>query len=351
MEELTALLALSRVGKIDRFRKKRLVEEHAGIASLFEGKESAGSAAEERVIRAFDGFGAIDRDLERLSQIDGAVLTIKDADYPPLLRELPDAPLVLFKKGPLPLPREAFAIVGARKASFEGMLLAERIAETLSSAGIAVVSGLARGVDASAHKGALRSPGGTVGILAFGLDKCYPAENRGLFDAIGREGVLLTEYPPCEGPMQYRFPERNRIIAGLSKGVLVVEASQRSGSLITARLALEYGREVLAVPGRVFDEAYKGANGLIKEGAIMVEDINDILVNCFPRMEFHTRPAIDMNGEEDYIYNLLGADKLHVDDLIEKSGLEAKKVMAVLTRLEMKDIVSPAPGGFYVRKR
>ena len=203
---------------------------------------------------------------------------------------------------------EAFAVVGARKASFEGMLLAERIAETLSSAGITVVSGLARGIDAAAHKGALHGKGGTVAVLGCGIDRCYPAENWPLFQDIGRVGALLTEYRPGEAPLKYHFPERNRIIAGLSKGVLVVEASQKSGSLITARLALDYGREVMAVPGRVFDEAYKGANSLIKQGALLVEDINDILTCCFPHMKLRTKSAIDMDGDEDYIYTLLGAE-------------------------------------------
>ncbi len=350
MEELSALLALSRLDKIDRVRKKKLAEERTRVAALFEGKERAVNEAEERAIRTFDGFRAIEEDLERLTRMGGAVLTIKDADYPPLLRELPDAPLVLFKKGPLPLPREAFAVVGSRKASFEGMLLAERIAATLSSAGITVVSGLARGIDASAHKGALDGRGGTVGVLACGLDRCYPAENWTLFNAMAQKGSLLTEYGPGARPMRHHFPERNRIIAGLCKGVLVAEASQKSGALITARLALGYGREVLAIPGRVFDDAYKGANSLIKQGALLVEDVNDILTSCFPGMEFRAKQAIDMDGEEDYIYRLLGANRLHVDELIEKSGLGAKKVMAVLTRLEMKDMVSTAPGGFYVRK-
>lgn len=347
---MSALLALSRIDKIGKAAKKRLAEERQCVAPLFEGKERAENAAEDGAIRAFREFRAIDEDLERLARMGGVPLTIKDVAYPPSLRELPDAPLVLFKKGPLPLPTEAFAVVGARNASFEGMLLAKAIAETLASAGITVVSGLARGIDASAHTGALHGKGGTVGVLACGLDRCYPAENWTLFNAMAEVGALLTEYAPGAKPMRHRFPERNRIIAGLCRGVLVVEASQKSGSLITARLALEYGREVLAVPGRVFDEAYKGANCLIKQGALLVEDVNDILTCCFPEVKLQAKRTIDMDSEEDYIYTLLSADKLHVDELIEKSGLEAKKVMAVLTRLEMKDIVSPAPGGFYVRK-
>ena len=240
-------------------------------------------------------------------------------------------------------------MVGARKASFEGMLLAERIADTLSLAGITVVSGLARGIDAAAHKGALHGKGGTVGVLGCGIDRCYPVENWPLFKGIA-SWRPAHRIQTRRNPMASHFPERNRIIAGLSKGVLVVEASQKSGSLITARLALDYGREVMAIPGRVFDEAYKGANSLIKQGALLVEDINDILTCCFPRIELRTKSAIDMDGDEDYIYTLLGSERLHVDELIGKSGFEARKVMAVLTRLEMKDIVRPVPGGFYLRK-
>ena len=250
----------------------------------------------------------------------------------------------------MPLSGRTLAIVGARKATFEAMLLAEQIAETLSAGGITVVSGLARGVDGAAHKGALRGKGGTIGVLGCGIDICYPSENRTLFEAMAKKAAVVTEYPPGERPLRHHFPERNRIIAGLSRGVLVVEASAKSGSLITAHLALDYGRDVMAVPGRVLDEAYKGANGLIKQGARLVEDIGDIVSCCFPDVEFLQKSAIDISGDEDYIYTLMGVDRIHVDELIEKSRFETRKVMAILTRLEMKDVIRPIPGGFYIRK-
>jgi DNA processing protein len=349
MEELTALLALSRITGINRARKKLLVESHKSVADLFEGREKAPNQADMKAIGSFQAFREIEADLSRLSRMDVAVISIKDKDYPPALRAIPDAPLVLFKKGPLPLTGEAFAIVGARGATFEGMLLAERIAETLSSVGVAVVSGLARGVDASAHKGALRQRGRTIGVLGCGIDTCYPAENWMLFRDIAREGAVLSEYRPGERPWRSNFPERNRIIAGLSKGVLVVEAAQKSGSLITARLALDYGREVMAIPGPVFDDAHKGTNNLIKQGARLVQDISDILTCCFPDLEVRTESAIDMDDDEDYIYKLMTAERVHVDELIEKSRFEARRVMAILTRLEIKDMVRPIPGGFYLR--
>ena len=260
-------------------------------------------------------------------------------------------PLYSFtRKAPCRSGGPTFAVVGARKATFEGMLLAEQIAETLSTAGITVASGLARGIDGAAHKGALRGEGKTVGVLGCGIDTCYPAENSALFAKMAEEAAIVTEYAPGERPLKHHFPERNRIIAGLARGVLVVEASAKSGSLITARLALDYGREVMAVPGRVLDEAYKGANGLIKQGARLVEDIEDILTCCFPDVKFARKTAIDINEDEDYIYTLMSVGRIHVDELIRKSRLEAKKVLAILTRLEMKDMVRHTPGGFYIRK-
>ncbi len=350
MDERTALLALSRVKGIGNDRKKRIVDTYERVASLFEGKTRAGDAIRKEAIRAFRGFKAIEAEAAGLSKMGIEIITIKDDGYPAPLRAIPDPPMVLYKKGPLPLTGQSLSIVGARKATFEGMLLAERIAETLSSAGITVVSGLARGIDSAAHKGALRQKGGTIGVLGCGLDTCYPAENWTLFQDMAKEAAIITEYTLGESPLRHHFPERNRIIAGLSKGILVVEASAKSGSLITARLALDYGREVMAIPGRVFDEAYKGANNLIKQGARLVEDIGDIVGCCFPDVEFQTKSPIDINGDEDYIYTLMGIDRIHVDELIQKSSLGAKKVMAILTRLEMKDMVRPIPGGFYIRK-
>jgi DNA processing protein len=213
-----------------------------------------------------------------------------------------------------------------------------------------VVSGLARGVDAAAHTGALKEGGSTVAVLGCGIDICYPSENRGLFDRIGDQGAILTEYDLGEKPLRHHFPERNRIIAGLSKGVLVVEASQRSGSLITARLGLEYGREVMAVPGSIFDEEHKGANSLIKQGARLVDGIEDILSTCFPNLTFQEDKRVDLTENERYIYALVGSNKVHVDEVIGQSAMETKHVMAILTSLEIKEIIRSVPGGYYLRR-
>lgn len=350
MDESLALLALSRIKGIRNDRKKWIADNCESVAGLFANAKSRASAPDTAIFRSFRGIKSLDTEVSSLAGKGVRIITIKDAEYPDLLKQIPDAPVVIYKKGDLPISSRTFAVVGARKATFEGMALAERIAETLSSAGITVVSGLARGVDAAAHKGALRQRGKTVGVLGCGIDICYPVENSALFRAMARDGAILTEYTPGEKPLKHHFPERNRIIAGLSMGVLVVEASAHSGSLITARLALDYGRDVMAVPGRVYDEAYKGTNGLIKQGARLVEDIQDIVSYCFPDTEFRIETRVDLDGDEDYIYRLLTVDRVHVDELIERSNLETRNVVAILTRLEMKDLVRSAPGGFYMRK-
>ena len=239
--------------------------------------------------------------------------------------------------------------MGSRRASFEGMNLAEKIAQTLSSVGITIVSGLARGIDSAAHRGALKDKGKTIGVLGCGIDICYPSENKKLFERMGDEAAILTEYMPGEQPLQFHFPERNRIIAGLARGVLVIEASQKSGSLITARLGLEYGREVMAIPGSVFNEEYRGANKLIKDGAKLVDGIGDIITTCFPGISLATKENVELDGNEEYIYALVGRQRTHIDEIIEKSKMEAKQVMAVLTRLEMKEIIRQLPGGFYIK--
>jgi DNA processing protein len=285
-----------------------------------------------------------------LNSIGAGIVTIREKEYPPLLKNIPDPPIVLYKKGPLEAGMNTLAIVGSRKATSEGMNLAEKIGETLSSVGITIVSGLARGIDAAAHRGALKEKGKTVAVLGCGIDICYPPENRLLFNTTGEEGLILTEYEPGEEPLPYHFPERNRIIAGLSKGVLVIEASQKSGSLITARLGLEYGREVMAVPGSVFREEYKGANALIKQGAKLVENINDILTTSFPGYELEQKEPVMVTPEEEKVFSHIGFEKVHIDEIIEKSNMKAQQVMAMLTRLEMKEIIREVPGGFYIRK-
>lgn len=350
MEEQLAIIALQRLKGIDLAIKRRLFEGEENLGSLFEGKASLHDEGVYKKIMAFKDWNDVNRDLKMLRETGVEVLTIRDPGYPVQLRNIPDAPLVLYKKGELKVGSDTIAIVGSRRASFESINMAEKIAQTLSSVGITVISGLARGVDAAAHRGALKEKGKTVGVLGCGIDICYPSENRSLFEKVGEEGCILTEYTPGELPLQHHFPARNRIIAGLSKGVLVVEASQRSGSLITARLGLEYGREVMAIPGSIFDEGYKGANSLIKQGAKLIDGMDDIIATCFPNLTLKKNEHVDLNGDEHYIYEIIGLVKIHVDEVIEKSGMETRHVMAILTNLELKEAIQGIPGGFYLRR-
>jgi DNA processing protein len=349
MDERIACIALSRIRSLDNIQKRKIIDGCEELGPLFEGKSRYYANDLTAHVSSFTDWKGIANDLEALEKMGAGVLTIKDGEYPQLLRNIPDAPIVLYKKGSLPPGTDTLAIVGSRRASFEGINLAEKIAQTLSSVGITIVSGLARGVDSAAHKGALKGEGKTIGVLGCGIDICYPPENKRLMEQMGDEAVVLTEYMPGEQPLQFHFPERNRIIAGLAKGILVIEASQKSGSLITARLGLEYGREVMAIPGSVFSDEYRGANKLIKEGAKLVDGVGDIVTTCFPGLSFIKKENVELDGNEKYIYALVGFQKTHIDEVIEKSKMEAKQVMAILTRLEMKETVRQVHGGFYIK--
>jgi DNA processing protein len=349
MRETAAIIALSRLKGIGNELKRSILEGHESIAGLFDGKTPKGDNRLLQACSAFKDRNEIERELERLEKMGARVITIRDPQYPPLLRHIPEPPLVLFQKGPLSGALNAIAIVGSRNATLEGMHLSEKISATLSSLGITIVSGLARGIDAAAHRGATNEKGKTIAVLGCGLDLCYPAENRSLFRRIGEEGALLTEYALGDRPLRHHFPERNRIIAGIVKGVLVVEASARSGSLITARLGLEYGREVMAIPGNIFFDPHKGTNALIKEGAKLIACAEDIVECTFPGLKVPGEKGIDMDADERYIYEFLGYERTHVEDLIEKSCKKAQDVLAILTRLQLKDAAAELPGGFYVR--
>lgn len=350
MDELIARIAFSRLRGIARKRKREIMEASGPMAPLFEGRSGILDGASQQEIFSFREYDKIEGELAFLRKIGAEAITISDEAYPDSLRNIPDPPLVLYKKGALSLKGNVIAVIGSRIATDEGKHLAEKIGDTLSCLGITVVSGLARGIDASAHRGALKGQGKTIAVLGCGLNICYPSENRYLFNKIGEEGVLITEYGIGEKPLAGHFPERNRIIAGLAKGVLVVEASRRSGSLITARLGMEYGKEVMAIPGNIFNEESKGTNALIKQGATLIENIEDIVEACFPGVAMIEKPAVDMNEKEGYIYSIVGFHKIHVDEIIEKSEMAAQETMALLTMLEMKEAIREIAGGFYIRQ-
>ena len=303
----------------------------------------------------------LDRELAALQHLQITVLTYLDPQYPAPLKTIPDPPPLLYLQGTLlESDRHAVAIVGTRKVSSAGRVLAEELACELAGMGFTIVSGLARGVDAAAHRGALAGKGRTLAVMGCGLDRTYPADHGSLRAQIERQGAVLSELPLGSAPHSYHFPRRNRIISGLSLGVVVTEAAVESGSLITARLAGDQGREVFAVPGFVKAENSRGPNSLLKDGARLVESAQDILDELLPQLDtaFHERlgdrarvprPVMHLGTEEAMVYDALSVLPQSVDDVIRRSGLPAAQVAALLLSLELKNCVRQLPGNEYVR--
>jgi len=298
-------------------------------------------------------------ELEKLAKKEYTLLPFEDTRYPRLLREIVEPPPVLYCLGqPDILNWAAVAVVGARKTSGYGKIMADRLAEDLAACGLVVVSGLARGVDTMAHRGALRG-GRTVAVLGSGLDNIYPRENRMLAEKIAEKGAVVSEFPLDARPLGFHFPLRNRIISGLSLACLVIEASRKSGALITARLAADQGREVLAVPGPVNSELSQGANWLIKQGAKLVESAEDVLMElpspwkeaALSRLSARNRSVPELQGREKEVYQALpGTSLIHIDDLSDKIQISVAELLTVLLALEMKDLVVQESGKFFRRR-
>lgn len=298
--------------------------------------------------------GAARREMAAVAKLGARHLFLGDPDYPPLLAELENAPPALIVRGDASLVRRpCIAIVGARNASAAACRFARQLAQGLAEAGATIVSGLARGIDTAAHQGAIG--GGTVGVIASGIDIVFPPENRELQERVATEGLLLAEQPPGTEPLARHFPSRNRIIAGLALGTVVVEAAPRSGSLITARIAAEAGREVLAVPGSPLDPRAQGCNLLIREGATLVQSVEDILEAIrpidpravrSPVNGFGSEPAGEpRDAERRRLEGLLGPVPVPVDELIRQAGLPTAAVQLMLLELELAGRLERHAGG------
>lgn len=286
----------------------------------------------------------VEREIARVETLGARYLFIDDADYPPLLAELDNAPAVMTIRGDSALfARTSVAMVGARNASAAACRFARGLAVELGREGVVVVSGLARGLDTAAHQGSLAT--GTIGVIASGIDIAFPPENRGLQEQVAEQGLLIAEQPPGSEPLARNFPHRNRVIAGLSTGTVVVEAAPRSGSLITARLAAEAGRDVMAVPGSPLEPRAQGCNLLIREGATLVQSAADILETIrpidsrmvrMPASPFDGRPGGEPDdAERRALIGLLGPVSVAIDELIRQSGLPPATVALVLLELEL----------------
>ena len=304
---------------------------------------------------------AFAKECERLEANWANLVTLSEAAYPDLLRWLPDPPPVLYMRGELlPQDRMAIAVVGSRRPSRYGRVMAERFGAELAGQGFTVVSGLARGVDGLAHQGALQAGGRTIAVLGCGVNRVYPPEHRRLYEDICRQGSVVSEFGFDTKPDRWNFPRRNRIISGLTLGVVVVEASERSGSLHTAHHATEQGREVFAVPGRIDVEGSRGTHRLIQGGAKLVTGVGDILdelpeavralaLQYAKTQALDEEPVPELSPQEAQVLGLLGVEEKHIEEVIGASQLPAHLVAGILVTLELQGVVRQFPGKLFAR--
>lgn len=348
----------------------KLLREFGGPDAIFNASLTALEAqrlpaAVAQAIHSRQPLSAAAKELANAQALGCRLLTWDEPEYPARLREIYDPPPLLYVKGNAELlNRHLISIVGARRPTPYGNQMAERLARDLSDRGLVVISGLARGIDASAHKGALGSGSGTtIGVLGCGIDVIYPKENNKIFEEIERRGAIVSEFPLGTFPAPQNFPIRNRIIAGIGLGVVVVEGAQYSGSLITARLAMEFGREVFGVPGNATQPSSFGPNHLIKQGAKLVTGWEDVVEELPTPVRAELMPVEtasseerevlvqqDLSATERPLYAMLSVDQArHVDDLVENSGLTSSEVLAALFDLELRGVVRQLPGKQFVK--
>ena len=306
-------------------------------------------------------WAAVSQDLEWLSgSPQHRVLTLADQEYPPRLREIADPPPLLFVRGDvMALHQPQIAIVGSRNPTPAGAELAQDFARHLALRGVTIISGLALGIDAAGHRGALAGGGHTVAVMGTGMDRVYPPRHQDLAGQIAAQGALVSEFPLCTPVRPENFPRRNRIISGLALGVLVVEAAKASGSLITARHAVEQGREVFAIPGSIHNPLARGCHALIRDGAKLVETVDDILeelpslsqpAGSDPQGTANLAHTSAHDGEHDRLLEALGYDPVSVDVLVARTGLTANAVSSMLLLMELEGRVSSQAGGLYLRR-
>ncbi len=364
LDELAYWVAFSRILGIGPIRFKLLLDYfHEDVAAAWKAgsKELAQAGLDARTI---DGFlkqrATINphQELEKLERLRISVITLKDKDYPQLLTEIINAPPVLYIAGTFKKEDDRFAlgVVGTRKVSSYGRQVTEQFARELAEGRVTVVSGLAHGIDTIAHTATLDAGGRTIAVLASGLDTIYPADNLGLARRIvaSGQGALITEFPLGVKPDSRNFPARNRIISGLSLGILVTEAPKQSGALITANFALEQGRDVFAVPNSIYSPGSVGVNKLIQDGAHLVTNVQDILMalNLFMvPQQVEMQAALPDNSEERTLLALLSHDPRHIDEIIRKSGLPTTTVSSTLMTMELKGMIRQFGGMQYVLAR
>lgn len=359
--DLLYLLALSMIKDIGPIMARRLIGTFKSAEEVFKQDERSLMEVEgigkerARAIKEFSGWKEPEDILRRCRLLGIEIISEESPLYPENLKTVQDAPLILYMKGrPLPQDRYAIAIVGSRRCSEYGKRVSEKLSSELAERGITIVSGLARGIDTTAHTGALKAGGRTAGVFASGLDRVYPPENRELVRKIIERGFVISEFPPGTRPDKENFPRRNRLISGLGLGVIVVEAEAESGALITADYGLEQGREVFAVPGSIFSKTSEGTNNLIKKGAKPVSSVEDIIEELGPKLrglrdtsaagDLRTFSELEFSDREKAIIKIMEQEPLHIDEIARKSGRPVSEISSVLLELELKGVVKQLEG-------
>ena len=366
MESREALVALNLIEHVGPVRVRQLLECFGEAPAILKasrqqllrvhgiGEETA------QAIASWEKTIDLDGELKRITDFGCRILTQADEDYPELLRQIYDPPIVLYVSGQLtPKDKNAVAMVGSRQTTHYGLEAARKLAYQLAYVGVTVVSGAARGIDTASHQGALSAKGRTVAVLGTGINIIFPPENRELFERIAANGAVITQFPFNRQADKQSFPIRNRIVAGMTLGTVVVEANLTSGALITAHFATEYGRQIFAVPGRIDSPRSKGCHDLIKQGAKLCEGAEDILSEfeyLFPASnrppganETGVLPALSLSENEQKVYDALSNEEATIDEVIRHSGLPSSAVSVALLGLEMKRLVKQLRGKLFVR--
>lgn len=362
LDEKYYWLALNMVPGIGRKLYHRLIDYFLTPQDVFQASlndlilvEGVGESLGKSIV-SFEVDKAIQQEKKLVQLNNVSILTFKDERYPENLKKIYDPPPVLYMKGTLQKTDSiAVAIVGTRVPTRYGKYVTERISTELAERGVTIVSGMAAGIDSIAHRAAISARGRTIAVFGCGVNMTYPSENSNLKEKIKDNGAIISEFPMSAKPERTNFPMRNRIISGLSFGTIVIEAAEKSGALITADFALEQGKDVFAVPGNINSSKSKGTNRLIKMGAKLIENADDI-IDEFPyeiKMILQTGPKekvhdLDLSGEEKKIYDLISEEEIHIDKLIQDSCLPSPKVSALLIQLELKGIIKQQSGKMFV---
>lgn len=360
MTRREALIALNMVGEIGSIRLKKLIEYLGTPEDILKsprnklekiygiGEKISGKIVSLKV-------SEIEKELDSARQKGLRVITVEDSEYPVNLRNISDPPIVLYVKGELK-PEDDFSIgvVGSRRASFYGLSQAEEFSCGLAAHGFTIVSGMARGIDTFSHKGALKSGGRTIAVIGSGFNYLYPAENKKLSDEISGNGAVISEFPLDTKPLPQNFPRRNRLISGMSLGLLVVEAARNSGALITADFALEQNREVFAIPGKIDSPTSFGTNELIKQGAKLTTDISDILEEFDSTLLNESKEPIKNHifaekDEEGMLLNLISPQGVQLEELVERSRIDIPHISDMLLKLQMRKLIKQLPGKQFAR--